>query len=73
MKSFTINCIGKIPHQKKLGFKENKAYIEQSRYIFAWKYDNDPAGGQNVLVRIGGMGSFSCKRTYAIVFFSQFR
>ena len=63
MKRFTINCIGKILHQKKLDFKRSKTYIEQSKYIFSWKEENDP---------IGGRGSFSCKRMYAIVFFSQF-
>ena len=28
---------------------------------------------KSVLARIEGRGSFGCKRTYAIVFFSQFR
>ena len=36
-------CIKRISHQKKLHFKQNETYIEQSKDIFVWKQENDPA------------------------------
>ena len=38
----TIKCIRKISQQKKLHFKPNKTYVEQSKDIFAWKKEHDP-------------------------------
>ena len=38
---FTI--IIKYSHQKKLHFKPNKTYREQSQDISPWKWENDPA------------------------------
>ena len=32
-----------MPNRKTLHFKQNKTYIEQSKDIFAWKSENDPA------------------------------